>query len=80
MSGADGVLRTLAEVTEVDELQTNLDIRLYDSHVLDSMKTVELMLALSDRFGLDISPGIFSGAVGNAPEHHSIHRGANKTQ
>ena len=59
MSIADGVLRTLAEVTEVDELRTNLDIRLYDSHVLDSMKTVELMLALSDRFGLDISPAEF---------------------
>ena len=59
MSVADKVLGTLAEVTEVDELRTNLNIRLYDSHMLDSMKTVELMLALSDRFGLDISPAEF---------------------
>ena len=59
MTVADKVLGTLAEVTEVDELRTNLNIRLYDSHMLDSMKTVELMLALSDRFGLDISPAEF---------------------
>ena len=59
MTVADKVLGTLAEVTEVDALRTNLNIRLYDSHMLDSMKTVELMLALSDRFGLDISPAEF---------------------
>jgi len=59
MTIADRVLSTLAEITEVDELRTDLDIRLYDAHVLDSMKTVELMIALSDRFGLDISPAEF---------------------
>jgi D-alanine--poly(phosphoribitol) ligase subunit 2 len=59
MTIADRVLSTLAEITEVDELRTVLDIRLYDTHVLDSMKTVELMIALSDRFGLDISPAEF---------------------
>lgn len=36
-----GFLSTLAEITEVDELRTTLDIRLYDAHVLDSMKTVK---------------------------------------
>ena len=59
MTIADRVLVTLAEVTEVDELGNNLNVQLYDTHVLDSMKTVELMLALSDRFGLDISPAEF---------------------
>ena len=59
MSITERVLTTLAEVTEIDELRTNLDIRLYDMHVLDSMKTVELMLAFSDRFGIEISPAEF---------------------
>jgi D-alanine--poly(phosphoribitol) ligase subunit 2 len=59
MSTAERVLSTLAEIAEVDELRSNPDIRLYDTHILDSMKTVELMLALSDQFGLEISPAEF---------------------
>ena len=68
MSLADRVLTTLAEVAEVDELRTNLSVRLYDTHVLDSMKTVELMLALSDRFGLEISPAEFDPELWATPE------------
>ena len=59
MSIAEQVLASLAEVAQYDEVCTDLDIRLYDTHVLDSMRTVELMLLLSDRLGIDISPGEF---------------------
>jgi len=56
---ADHVLAAIAEVAEVRDiadLRANLDINLYDTHLLDSLRTVELLLLLSDRFGLDISP------------------------
>ena len=56
MSISDQVLSALAEVAQLDEVRTNLDIRLYETHVLDSISTVELILALSDRLGLEISP------------------------
>ena len=59
MSVADRVLTILAEVAELDEVRTNRDIRLFDTHVLDSLKTVELMVAFSDRLGVEISPAEF---------------------
>ena len=59
MSIAERVLVTLAEVAEIEDVQRDLDIRLFDNHILDSLKTVELILLLSDRLGLDISPAEF---------------------
>jgi D-alanine--poly(phosphoribitol) ligase subunit 2 len=56
---AERVLATLAEVAELDEVRTDLNIRLYDTHVLDSLKTVELILLLSDRLGFEVSPAEF---------------------
>lgn len=56
---ADRVLAALAEVAEVpnvSDLRANLDINLYETHLLDSLRTVELLLLLSDRFNLDLSP------------------------
>lgn len=67
MSIAEQVLNTLAEVTAIDELRTNLHVRLYETHVLDSLKTVELMVALSDRLGIDISPAEFDPLLWSTP-------------
>ena len=55
-SVAERVLAALAEVAEFDEVRTNPDLELYKDHILDSLKTVELILLLSERLGLDISP------------------------
>jgi len=41
---ADKVLQLLASVGETDEVLTNLDLPLYDYQVLDSMRTVQLIL------------------------------------
>ncbi len=38
------------------ELPQHPDIRLYDEHILDSLKTVELMLALSQQLGVELAP------------------------
>jgi D-alanine--poly(phosphoribitol) ligase subunit 2 len=59
MSIAERVLATLAEVAEYDEVRTDLGIRLFDTHMLDSIRTVELIMLLSDRLGIDISPAEF---------------------
>jgi D-alanine--poly(phosphoribitol) ligase subunit 2 len=56
---ADKVLQLLASVGETDEVLTNLDLPLYDYQVLDSMRTVQLILMVEEQFGLKISPAEF---------------------
>ena len=55
----DKVLQLLASVGETDEVLTNLDLPLYDYQVLDSMRTVHLILMIEEQFGLKISPAEF---------------------
>ena len=59
MSTSARLLEVLKNVAETDEVERNLDLPLYDSQVLDSMKTVELIVAISQEFGVDISPAEF---------------------
>lgn len=56
MEIAERVLAVLAETTEVEEVRRNLEMRLYDEGILDSLRTVELMIAFEKAFGLNISP------------------------
>ena len=56
MSTAEKVLAVLANVTEVDEVRHNLDLRLYNLDVLDSLKTIELIVAFSEKLGVEVSP------------------------
>lgn len=55
----DQILGVLATVAETDEVRTNADLALFDLQVLDSMKTVELIVALGQEFGVEISPAEF---------------------
>ena len=59
MSTSTRLLEVLKTVAETDEVERNLDLPLYDSQVLDSMKTVDLIVAISQEFGIDISPAEF---------------------
>ncbi len=59
MSTSSRLLEVLKNVAETDEVERNLDLPLYDSQVLDSMKTVDLIVAISQEFGVDISPAEF---------------------
>ena len=56
---ADKILEILAAVAETEEVRTNPDLALYDLQVLDSMKTVELIVALGQQLGVEISPAEF---------------------
>ncbi len=53
---SDRVLGVLAGVSEIDGIGQNPDVRLYDLQILDSIKTVELIVAFSTEFGVEISP------------------------
>lgn len=59
MSVAERVLVILARTAETDEVRHDPELRLFDLDVLDSLKTVELMVALSEEFGVEISPAEF---------------------
>ena len=53
------IMDVLAGVAETDEVRTNPDLALYDLQILDSMKTVDLIVALSSEVGVNISPAEF---------------------
>ncbi len=59
MSTFDRVVDVLKAVSETDEVEKNLDLPLYELQILDSMKTVQLIVAFSQEFGIDISPAEF---------------------
>ena len=56
MKVADRVLDVLAGVSEIEDVRHEPDVRLYDLQILDSMKTVRLIVAFSSEFGVEISP------------------------
>ena len=58
-STADRILEVLASVAETDEVRTNPDLALYDLQVLDSMKTVQLIVELGREIGVEVSPAEF---------------------
>ena len=56
MTISDRVLDVLADVSEIEDVRHDPDVRLYDLQILDSMKTVRLIVAFSTEFGVEISP------------------------
>jgi D-alanine--poly(phosphoribitol) ligase subunit 2 len=56
MTMSDRVLDVLVDVSELEGVRDEPDVRLYDLQILDSMKTVRLIIALSSEFGVEISP------------------------
>jgi D-alanine--poly(phosphoribitol) ligase subunit 2 len=64
----DQILDVLARVAETDEVRTNPDLALFDLQVLDSMKTVELIVALGSEIGVEISPAEFEREAWATPQ------------
>jgi D-alanine--poly(phosphoribitol) ligase subunit 2 len=53
---SDKILRQLASICGTDEVRTNPDLALYEREVLDSIKTVEFIVAIEEEFQLYVSP------------------------
>jgi D-alanine--poly(phosphoribitol) ligase subunit 2 len=53
------ILEVLANVAETEEVRTNPELALYDLQILDSMKTVDLIVAFGTELGVEISPAEF---------------------
>ncbi len=53
------VIDVLARIADTEEVRTNPDLALYDLQILDSMKTVELIVALQQELNVEISPAEF---------------------
>lgn len=56
MSPSPAVLDILAQVLGTREVIDDPDLPLYEHELLDSLRTVELIIALSDTFHIQISP------------------------
>jgi D-alanine--poly(phosphoribitol) ligase subunit 2 len=53
---AEKILDILVTVTNTDEFKCKLDMNLFDAGILDSLAMVQLMVALTEEFGMEISP------------------------
>jgi D-alanine--poly(phosphoribitol) ligase subunit 2 len=56
MSAKEIILQELEKITGTDQVNRNLDLPLYDEDLLDSLSTMELVVSLSERLGISISP------------------------
>jgi D-alanine--poly(phosphoribitol) ligase subunit 2 len=50
------LLALLAEIADTGEVLTNPDLELFATQTLDSMRAIELIVALDERFGISVSP------------------------
>ncbi len=57
MSVSEIVLKHLEKFTGTDQVRKDLNIELFGERLLDSLAAIELVLALSEEFDLDLSPG-----------------------
>jgi D-alanine--poly(phosphoribitol) ligase subunit 2 len=67
MSTAEKTLEVLAGVVRINAVRDNPDIRLYDQHILDSLGTLRLMVALEEAFGVEVSTVEFEQEVWATP-------------
>lgn len=56
MSVSETILEELEKVTGTDQVRKDLNLDLFGEKALDSFGTVELIVALSDAFGIEIAP------------------------
>ena len=57
MSVSETVLKELEKYTGTDQVRRDLNVDLFGDKLLDSLATVELILALSEDLGMEVSPG-----------------------
>ena len=67
MSSSEIILDELTRITGTDEVRRNPELALYDEDVLDSLGTVELIVALGERLKIEISPAQIDRQVWATP-------------
>ncbi len=67
LSITETVLEELEHVAGTDQVKKDLDLALFEDSILDSLATVELMVALSENFGIDISPAEIDRTMWSTP-------------
>lgn len=50
------ILDLLEEISGTDEVKKNMDIKMFDEGILDSLSFIEVLLALDERFNISIDP------------------------
>jgi D-alanine--poly(phosphoribitol) ligase subunit 2 len=66
------VISLLAEICQDDVVKENPDIDLFDSGLLDSFGTVELLVQVEERFGILVPITEFDRDVWNTPNNIAI--------
>ena len=56
MPTAEIILDELVKITGTEEVRSNLDLALFEDDILDSLGSVELIVALGELFHIEISP------------------------
>ena len=56
VSTRERVIDLLVDVTRADEVRTDPELQLYELGLIDSLGTVELLVAITQEFAVDISP------------------------
>lgn len=62
-------LSILSDVAKTNEVITNLNLQIYDLQILDSLKTVELIVSFQEAFGIQIPPMDFEYDLWRTPKH-----------
>ena len=57
MSVSEIVLKELEKYSGTDQVRKDLNLDLFGEKLLDSLATIELILALSEDLGVELSPG-----------------------
>ena len=68
MSTRERVIDLLVDVTRADEVRRDPDLPLYDLGLIDSLGTVELLVAITQEFAVDISPTEIDRTIWATPQ------------
>ena len=63
----DTVLDILEDLTGSDEVKKDLDVNLFETSLLDSMATVQLLLELQTQLGVDVPVSEFERSEWDTP-------------
>lgn len=63
----DQILDILADITGSDEVKKDLDVNIFQTGLLDSMETVQLLLEFQNQLGVDVPVSEFDRSEWDTP-------------